>query len=79
MNLPGYMTEKQAMRYGFTHNASYYGLPVYVSMDEKFMVAAKWAALDFLLPVISFIESSIAWMLPEREEGFMFKIKGELQ
>ena len=73
------MNEKQAMCYGFTHNASYYGLPVYISIDEKFMVAAKWAALDFLIPVISFIETSLNYIFPFYQEGFRFKIVGELQ
>lgn len=75
----GYMTVKEAIGHGFTNHASYYGIPVYVSDDEDFMVAKKWFPMEYLMSVFHVIEGFIgSTFFPEREPSFMFKVYGRL-
>lgn len=73
----GYMTEREAAEQGFTHHASYYGLPIWmgdVDTDAP-LVAAKWAPAEHLMSIMRFIEGLLlALFLPDREPAFMFKL-----
>jgi hypothetical protein len=69
-----WMSPAAALRAGFTNHGSYYGLPVWMSDDERPLVGAKSGLLNVLVPVISAIELSLVWMTGQQHEwaGFMF-------
>jgi hypothetical protein len=68
-----YIGEKEAKYIGFTHHGSYYGFPVWIADDEDFSVAAKFHILEWVIPVISYVEMFISNLMGY-EEAFMFKI-----
>ncbi len=71
----GYMTQREALSYGFTHHGSYYGIPCWLAPDDDFMVATKWAPLEYLLPVIHRIEEFMQQVVLDCDEyGFRFVI-----
>lgn len=71
----GYMTAKEAKEHGFTNHASYFGIPVYVSMDADFNVATKWAALEPVFTLFTVIEQFLRpLMFPNDEPSFQFKV-----
>lgn len=73
----GYMTEREAAEHGFTHHASYYGLPIWIGdVDtDAPLVAAKWAPAEYLMSAMHVIEGlMLELFLPDREPAFMFKV-----
>lgn len=77
LSLIGYITEREAAEHGFTHHASYYGLPVWIGdLDtEAPMVATKWAPAEWLMSAMHVIEGlMLTVFFPEREPSFMFKV-----
>jgi len=75
----GYVTEKAAKASGCSHHGSYYGIPLWMGDidSEAPLVFAKWAPLDFVIPVFSLIEG-LLWPLVhgrDTEPMFMFKVK----
>lgn len=78
----GYMTANKAAEAGFTHEGSYYGIPLWLGGIEGdvLMVATKWAPLECLMPLASWIEGMLnAAFYPEHEPAFMFKVGGEIK
>lgn len=78
----GYMTKDQAKQHGFTHHASYYGIPCWMKDPEREdpMVATKWAPLELAMSLFHYIEgfvSAIIW--PDAEPAFMFKLWGKIE
>lgn len=71
----GYMTVDEAKGHGFTHHASYFCIPVYVSMDADFNVATKWAAFELVFSLFTVIEQFLrSLMFPNDEPSFQFKV-----
>lgn len=79
----GYMTEKQALKHGFSHHGSYYGIPIWIGGIESGgpMVAVKWAPFDFLMDVASVIEGVLFPLVhgADDEPHFMFKVNREIE
>jgi hypothetical protein len=77
----GFMTAREARAIGFTHHASYYGLPLWLMAtgDDGVSIAAKWAPLDYLIPLFTHIEQFIrSVMFPDDEPCFQFVVGEEL-
>lgn len=67
----GYISEARALAGGYTHHGKYFGLPIWMSGGECPNIAAKWAALDWLFPVIVWIEQTLRELFfPDRGPGF---------
>ena len=76
-----YTTNEQAKKQGFTHHASYYGLPCYIGGldDVGPELECKIPFLNICIDILSYIEgfiSSVAY--PDDEPCFRIKVKGEL-
>ena len=75
------MTKSEAKKHGFTHNASYYGLPCYIGglNDIGPTLECKMPCLNSLIDVLSYIEGFISSVLyPNEEPCFRIKVKREL-
>lgn len=72
----GYMTQDEAKKNGFTHHGKYYGIPLWVADPEgEFIIATKWAPLEWLLTPFHYIEAIVASVvLPDDEPCFRFWI-----
>lgn len=69
----GYMNAKEALKQGFTHHGSYFGIPVWVAPNDEFMVATKWAPMEYLMTAAHYIEGFLhSVMFPDDEPGFRF-------
>ena len=72
-------TNEEAVALGFTHEGSYWGLPVYIG-DLEFrgvasvQVIVKYSFTDWLFTLISVVE----WVLTPPNAGHMFAIGREL-
>ena len=76
-----YTTKEEAKKQGFTHNASYYGLPCYIGGldDVGPVLECKIPILNVMIDVLSYIEGFISSVCyPEDEPCFRIKVKGEL-
>lgn len=75
----GFVSEEQAAKAGFKYHASYFGPPIWfgdpASMAPEVLAKVVW--LDWLIPVISSIES-VLWLFHSWDPGFTFKIKGPI-
>lgn len=76
-----YTTNKMAKLHGFTHSASYYGLPCYIGGLDDIgpTLECKIPCLNVLIDVLSYIEgfiSSVAY--PDCEPCFRIKVKSAL-
>lgn len=76
----GYMTEKEAKEYGFTHHGSYYGIPLWMGdfESEAPMIATKWSPLEHVMTIFHFIEGACHAILGT-EPSFMFVVKDEIE
>lgn len=79
----GYLTAARAKAEGFTHHASYYGIPCWIGDPDSDgpLVAAKWAPLEPAMSLFHVIEG-LLWPLvhgPDAPPMFMFKVKGKIQ
>jgi hypothetical protein len=75
----GYMTIAQAKSYGFTNHGSYFGIPCYICDDSDFMVATKWAPMEYLMTAFHVIEQTLRpMMFPDDPPGFQFKVGSPL-
>lgn len=52
----GYITEKEALKMGFTHHGKCFGIPIWITDEEAPMVATKFVPFEFLLTVVQMIE-----------------------
>lgn len=82
-NLLGFITKAQAKSEGYSHHASYYGIPLWMGDIESDgpIVCVKWRPLDCVMDLFMYIE---AFLFPlvhgaDTEPMFMFKIHGELK
>lgn len=79
----GYTTAIEAKRIGCSHYGSYYGIPIWMGdIDSQAPLAfAKWAPLDYLIPVFSVIEGFLFPLVhgPDAHPMFMFKVLGEIE
>lgn len=77
----GYVTEKTALACGMTHHGSYYGIPLWIDLnDPEFCICAKWVPLDYLIPVFSYFESTIRpFVFPDDPPVFQFKVGAEIK
>lgn len=79
----GYMTAAKAKAAGFTHHASYYGIPVWMGDvdSEGPVVAAKWAPLDYLMELFCCVEGLLFQIVhgADAEPCFMFKLGKEIE
>lgn len=70
----GWVSEKMAKDEGFTHHASYYGVPIYWRNDDN-AVWCKHPALDILFDVAGFFEGLIRpVMFPDEQPCFQFRM-----
>ncbi|WP_417786744.1 hypothetical protein [Stutzerimonas xanthomarina] len=78
----GYMKAAQAKDYGLSHHGSYYGIPLWMGDidSEAPLVFAKWAPLDFIIPIFSMIEG-LLWPIihGDSEPMFMFRVGRDLE
>lgn len=75
--LLGYMTACEALREGFTHHGSYYGIPVWVAEGgpDGLMVATKWAPLEYVMTVFHYIEGLLRSVFdPDDVPTFQFMV-----
>lgn len=71
----GYMTARDTIAQGFTHHANYYGIPLWVTPDDDFMVAVKWYPLDYLMTLFIAIEGMMREArYPHEEPVFQFTL-----
>ena len=76
----GYMTAKEAVANGFTHHGKYFGIPVWVAPDKDFMVATKWAPMEYVMTVAHVIEGFLRSVLqPDDEPVFQFLLGPEIE
>ncbi len=76
----GYMTEKEALEIGFTHHGEYYGIPLWIAPDKDFMVATKWAPMEYVMTAFHHIEAFLRSILfPEDEPGFQLSLGLEIK
>ena len=76
----GYMTAKEAVAAGFTHYGKYFGIPVWVTPDKDFMVATKWAPMEYVMAVAHYVEWFLRSMFyPEEEPCFQFLLGAEIE
>ena len=70
----GYITRAAAVAEGFTHEGTYYGIPVWVEDPHgEMIVATKWAPMECLMPLFHSIEG-ICHTLRGTEPTFMFRV-----
>ena len=69
----GYMTEKEAVKNGFTHHGKYFGIPLWVAPDKDFMVATKWAPMEYVMTAAHYVEVFMRSVLyPNDDPTFQF-------
>lgn len=76
-------TKEMAKKDGYTHYGSYYGIPVYLFIDENLpegtIVEPKYLWMGKLIGPIASLEGFIkTYLLPFGDSYFCFKIKGKL-
>lgn len=74
----GYMNEAEAKAAGFEFHGSYYGIPVWMTIEPETVVAAKWAPMEYLMTAMHHIEQFINFVTG-REASFCFAIVREIQ
>lgn len=77
----GYMTKDDALSEGFTHHGSYYGIPIWIGDPEGvFMVATKWATMEFMMSIFHVFEGLIRpIMFPNEPNCFQFQLGKEIR
>lgn len=76
----GYMTAKEAVKNGFTHHGKYFGVPVWIAPDNGFMVATKWAPLEYAMTAGHYIEGFLRSVFyPDDEPAFQFFLGTEIE
>lgn len=55
----GYIDKKAAKESGFTHQATYYGIPLWLIVSKQTIIAAKWPPMELM---ISFLQSSEVYL-----------------
>jgi hypothetical protein len=79
----GYTTAKEAKAHSCTHHGSYYGIPLWMGDidSEAPLVFAKWAPLDHLITVFSYVEGLLFPIVhgPDAQPMFMFKVEGQIK
>ena len=76
----GYLTAEEAKKVGFTNHGSYYGIPIYMTVEECPMIATKVWWLEWLMTVCHYIEGSIySLFLVDEEPAFCFTVKNEIK
>jgi hypothetical protein len=76
----GYMTAKKALENGFTHHGKYYGIPIWVAPDKDFMVATKWAPMEYVMTAFHYFEGFLSDMFfPDSEPTFQFLLGPEIR
>lgn len=77
-----YLSKEEAKEFGYTHSASYYGIPVYIMIVEGMdapVVEVKYSYTSRLIIPITHIEAFCKkYLFPFSEKSFCFKIKEEL-
>ncbi len=77
----GYTTNSEAIKNGFTHNASYYGIPCYIGDLDAIgpVMECKISWLNWTIDVASYIEGFIhSVMYPDEDCYFAIKITSPL-
>ena len=75
-----YMRTNEAIKNGFTHHESYYGIPIWITDEEIPMVATKFAPFEFVMTIFQYIESFIkVVVLLDDQPRFMFKIGAKIK
>lgn len=76
----GYMTEKEAVAAGFTHHGKYFGTPCWVAPDNGFMVATKWAPMEYAMTAAHYAEGFLrSVFFPDDEPRFQFLLGGKIE
>lgn len=76
----GYMTKRQALTAGFTHHGKYFGIPCWIAPDKDFMVATKWAPMEYAMTALHYVEQFMAGILyPDAEPAFQFMLGPEIE
>lgn len=72
-----YMSKAEALNEGFTHNGSYFGIPVYMTLENEPIVAAKFMPFEYLMPIFMHIEGFLGSLMG-LEPVFRFKAFGRI-
>lgn len=76
----GYMTAKEALSHGFTHHGKYFGIPVWVAPEKDFMVATKWAPMEYVMTAAHYVEGFMRSVLfPNDEPAFRFLLGAPIE
>ena len=76
----GYTTAKKAKEAGFTHHGSYFGIPCWIAPDKGFMVATKWAPMEYVMSAAHVVEGAVrAFLYPFDEPCFQFHLGEEIK
>lgn len=77
----GWMTKKQAIKEGFTHHGSYYGIPLYMTEGDMPIVCPKHYAFEYLMDLAMVIEGLLFPLIhgADAEPVFMFKIGDKIE
>lgn len=76
----GYMTAKEAVASGFTHHGKYFGIPVWVAPEKDFMVATKWAPMEYVMTAAHYIEGFLRSVFhPDDEPVFQFLLGAKIE
>lgn len=80
VNMLGYMTAKEALQNGFTHHGKYFGIPCWIAPEKDFMVATKWAPMEYVMTAFHHIEGFLQSVFyPDDEPGFNFMLGEEIE
>ncbi len=71
----GYMTESFAKDEGFTHHGKYFGIPIWMTVEECPMIATKWQPLEYLMSAFHVIEGFMHSILyPDSDNCFQLSV-----
>ncbi|KEQ11251.1 hypothetical protein GZ77_26165 [Endozoicomonas montiporae] len=77
----GYVSVKEAKKYGCTHHGSYYGIPVWLDILDQgsLVMMAKWSPMDYAIDCVSVLEGIIRPLrFPDEPNCFQVKVLREI-
>lgn len=74
----GYTNAEKAQSMGFSHHASFYGIPIWIGElhTDQPIVMVKWSPMNLLMDLFELIEIISFGLVPrhDQEEDFMFTV-----
>lgn len=71
-----YTDSEEAKEQGFTHGGTYWGIPIWLIMDENCPeVCTKWAPMEYLFTVAAYVDYfKFMCFIPDEEPHFAFEV-----